>query len=65
MSEAAKRWWSLLKRRSVQTKDASKQLHRTNADNELRKCLGPFDTIMLGIGKARNQSTQPASQSVA
>ena len=50
MSEAVKRWWSLLKRRSIQTKNAQKQLHRTSAENELRKCLGPFDTIMLGIG---------------
>lgn len=52
MSDLAARWWSLFKRRAVQTKNADKQLHRTNTENELRKCLGPFDVIMLGIGEA-------------
>lgn len=50
MSNIVATWWSLFKRRAVQTKDAEKQLRRANTDNELRKCLGPFDLIMLGIG---------------
>ena len=43
-------WVALFKRRAFKTKDAAAQMRRAAGDNDLRKCLGPFDLIMLGIG---------------
>ena len=51
MTNFVARWVALFKRRAWRTKDAETQLRRAHGDNDLRKCLGPFDLIMLGIGE--------------
>ncbi len=38
-------WVQLFKRRACKTKTPAAQLKRSVGDNELRKCLGPFDLI--------------------
>ncbi len=50
MANLVAQWVALFKRRAWRTKDAATQLRRTHGENDLRKCLGPFDLIMLGIG---------------
>ena len=38
-------WVQLFKRRAWKTKTPAAQLKRSVGDNELRRCLGPFDLI--------------------
>mmetsp|Transcript_15504 Transcript_15504/g.46826 ORF Transcript_15504/g.46826 Transcript_15504/m.46826 type:complete len:678 (+) Transcript_15504:234-2267(+) len=43
-------WVDLFKRRAWKPKTPEAQLKRSVGENELKRCLGPFDLIMLGIG---------------
>ncbi len=61
MVKFVERWVALFKRRAWRTKDAATQLRRAAGDNDLRKCLGPFDLIMLGIGETITYCFQKTS----